>query len=680
MASFSQQKLSLKGDDFFRQVATQPPFSKMDPAIAAFFKEYLSNEKATSFNGRFVVNTHFPPYPSRAFDNLASQFGAIGETGKRQLYSVTLAVTNRCMYRCWHCYNAGRNQRDMPLSRLKELIAELQDMNAVRVTLSGGEPLLRNDLEEIAGSFDDRTYLNLNTTGRGLTLERARALKESGVFAAGVSIDSTDPGEHDRLRGRAGAFETAVQALKTAEKSGLYPYIVTVATHEFLKPERFMAFLRFAGNAGAREVHLLEPCATGKLAGNQDVLLSRDEKDRILAYQKEIAADFSLPILSSFLYLESPEAFGCGAGITHLYIDGSGEVCPCNLVPLSFGNIQNEPLRSILDRMGAYFCKPRTRCVGQTLTNHITGGHIPADPQESCDICEKHLPREHPIPRFFEIKSRVTGGIGKPELKSAYDAIHQYYDEFWVSEAGRPVVDLLDRLSLKGHEHVLEAGCGTGFATVLIANRLHDPGRLTAVDLSDGMLGEARKRAESAGIAGIRFVPGDALEILNNGRHYDLIFSSWVLGYIPLKPFFAAASRALLTGGRLAFVVHKENSPREPLSIFGELVAQDPSILMKKVAFDFPRDMNHVASELACAGLHAADLREGQVTFRYRTADEVLEHLLKSGAGTAYYEAVDPGQRESQKRKFVKTLEERRGSRTGFDVIHDYIVCIAEKA
>ncbi len=672
-------KRCMKGNEFFTQVAARPPFSKMHPAVAAFFKDYLSNEKAITFNDRFVLNTHFPPYPSRAFDNLVEQFSTIGEVGERRLYSVTLAVTNRCMYNCWHCYNAGRSQRDLPLSVLKEVIGELQKMSAVRVTLSGGEPLLRNDLEEIAGCFDDSTYLNLNTTGYGLTSERACALQNSGVFAVGVSIDSTDPDLHDRMRGRKGAFDTAIQALILVSKNGLYPYIVSVATQDFLKPNNFKKFIRFAAETGAKEVHLLEPCATGKLAGKQEVLLSSEDRKLILEYQKEIARDDNLPILSSFLYLESPEAFGCGAGITHLYIDGSGEVSPCNLVPISFGNIKDEPLDNILKKMGHHFCKPRTKCVGHILARHIKEENLPTAPEVTNEICEKYLPRNHAIPRFFKIKSSAQGEVGRKELQSAYNKIHEYYNEFWLKEASKPIEDLLDKLSFTGNELVFEAGCGTGFATVIIADRLNNPSNIIAADLSEGMLVEAQKRSQSKGINGIQFVTGDALEILNTRGPFDIIFSSWVLGYIKLKPFFTSANLALPSGGKLAFIVHKENSPYEPLKIFGELVAQDPSILLKQIEFDFPRDMKHIKSEIESAELEVVNLWEGKIIFRYKTPEKVLEHLLKSGAGTAYYEAVDPKRRKSLEKKFVKILAERKESVTEYEVIHDYVACVAEK-
>ena len=127
------------------------------------------------------------------------------------------------------------------------------------------------------------------------------------------------------------------------------------------------------------------------------------------------------------------------------------------------------------------------------------------------------------------------------------------------------------------------------------------------------------------------------------------------------------------------FIVHKENSPKEPLQIFGELVADDPSILLKRVGFDFPRDMNHIKSELESAGLETEYLIESSITFRYGTPGKVLEHLLKSGAGTAFYEAVDPSRRKEQEEKFIRILTERKGDVPGYDVVHDYISCIARK-
>ena len=666
----------MRGDQFFAEVAGRPPFAKLHPSVAAFFKDYLSREKVVRFGDRYVVNTHFPPFPSRAFDGLAEGFNRLGDAESRRLYSVTLAVTNRCSYRCWHCYNAGRSQTDLPLPALKHLAAQMQDLGAVTVTLTGGEPLLRDDLEEIVGSFDDRCCLTLGTTGDGLTDRRAEQLRRAGLFAVGISLDSMREEEHDRLRGRKGAFRTALGALQTAGRHGLYPYVVSVATREFLHPDHFMPFMRFAARSGALEVHLLEPTPTGRLAGRSDVVLRADERQRIFDCQREVAVDDTLPILSTFAYLEGPESFGCGAGLTHLYIDGSGECCPCQMVPLSFGNVGREPLAGILQRMGRHFRRPRACCVGQQLAGHVLEGKLPLVAEKSDEICRECLPADHALPRFFQVCSAAQEEVGREELQAAYNRVHDDYDEFWLSEAAGPIDDLVGRMAWHGNERVFEAGCGTGYGTARLSERA---GSVLAVDISEGMLQQARRRLRARGLNGVRFRVADALEVLKASGQFDVVFTSWVLGYIPLAPFFAAVGRSLARGGRLALVVHKENSPREPLEIFHRLVARDPSVLRKRVAFDFPRDGEHLQAKVTAAGLEVEELWQGAVVFSYDSPRGVLEHLLKSGAGTAFYDAIDPTRRDALTGEFIETLAGRHNGDANFPVAHDYVACIARR-
>jgi SAM-dependent methyltransferase len=178
----------------------------------------------------------------------------------------------------------------------------------------------------------------------------------------------------------------------------------------------------------------------------------------------------------------------------------------------------------------------------------------------------------------------------------------------------------------------------------------------------------------------VDFLVGDALARLQTDGPFDSIFSSWVLGYIPLRTFFAAASGALASGGRLGFIVHRENSPREPMEIFAELVAEDPSVLLKRVAFDFPRDAAQVRSLVQAAGLAVESLRQDCIVFAYGSAEQVLEHLLKSGAGTAFYDAIDPVRRPELTRRFLQMLAQRReAGATGFAVRHEYVACVARK-
>jgi protein-L-isoaspartate O-methyltransferase len=326
--------------------------------------------------------------------------------------------------------------------------------------------------------------------------------------------------------------------------------------------------------------------------------------------------------------------------------------------------------------MGEHFRKPRTSCVGRLLAKHLSDSKLPAPPEASHKLCEKCLPKSHALPRFFRIRSEPREDVGPEELESVYDQIHGDYDEFWLAEAARPIDELVGKLRLRGDERLFEAGCGTGYATALLAERV---GSLLAADLSAGMLAEARKRIRARGLSNVHFVSGDALRLLESEGPFDVVFSSWVLGYIPLKPFFTAAGRALTPGGRLAFIVHKENSPREPLEIFAELVGRDPSVLQKSVAFDFPRDAASAAAELSAAGLAVEEVWDGVVVFRYDRPKDVLDHLLKSGAGTAFYEAIDSDRRDVLANEFLMLLAERRRGSGAYEVAHEYVAAIATR-
>jgi len=669
---------TMQGHDYYLTIASRPPLTKLHPDVAQFFKEYLLGEKAVSFNDQLVLNTQFPPYPSRAFEGMATQLLMRNE--ERRLYSVTWAVTNRCGFACWHCYNAGRNQRDVPLAIMPQVAASLQDLGAVMVTLTGGEPLLRDDLEAICSFFDHRSCLNVGTTGWGLTPRRARALRQSGVFSVGISLDSDNAADHDRMRGKSGAFRAAVDAIAVARDAGLYAYVVSVATREFLHPDRFWPFMSLAGRIGALEVHLLEPCPIGRLAGRQDVVLSGAERRQIIEYQRTVAGDETLPVLSTFAYLEHRDAFGCGAGVTHLYIDGSGEVCPCNLVPMSFGNIGREPLRDILTRMGCRFRQSRCVCVGRTLAPRFGQGPLPTPQQVSERICEDRLPASHPLPRFEQVRAKARGSAGEKELARAYNQVAADYETSWLACAGEAVRLLVRRLHLRGAEKIFEAGCGTGFGSALLAAKLNARGHLTAVDISEGMLAIARQRLLGLNLRNVEFGLGDALDALAREHDLGVVFTTWVLGYMPLRPFFIAAAKALTASGRLALVVHKEGSPNREWTTFAEIIARDPSLLQKRIAFDFPRGPDHLRDELAAAGLKPLRLWEATAVFRYRSAQEVLEHLLKSGAGTVFYNAIDPLRRDKATEQFLELLKLRHHGRRGYEVRHDYLACIAAKS
>jgi hypothetical protein len=101
--------------------------------------------------------------------------------------------------------------------------------------------------------------------------------------------------------------------------------------------------------------------------------------------------------------------------------------------------------------------------------------------------------------------------------------------------------------------------------------------------------------------------------------------------------------------------------------------------MTRRVAFDFPRDGAHLESLVDEAGLAVVNLWQGSAVFRYGTAGEVLDHLLKSGAGTVFYDAIDRSARDELTREFLELLHERKGKRKTYQVRHDYVACLAQR-
>jgi hypothetical protein len=97
--------------------------------------------------------------------------------------------------------------------------------------------------------------------------------------------------------------------------------------------------------------------------------------------------------------------FGCGAGYHHLFVDAVGNVCPCDLTPMAFGNVLEEGLGAIWERMGEHFGRPRCGCfmkeICQEVAERAAGGELPLALAQSEEICRGHK-YEGGLPRVYE--------------------------------------------------------------------------------------------------------------------------------------------------------------------------------------------------------------------------------------------------------------------------------------
>jgi MoaA/NifB/PqqE/SkfB family radical SAM enzyme len=329
-------------------------------------------EKVVPYEGKLVYSSFLPPIPSKAADQVLDALdlskGAFDAqlTGRRRApISMYIAITERCPYHCAHCSAVGRNPvQELTTSEMKKVLADLQDMGTAIIGFTGGEPLLRNDLCELIASIDERSVSFLFTTGYGLTLEKAKAFKKAGLFAVGISLDDAAPKRMDAMRGREGAFDKAVEAVKLCREAGLYTMTQTVAGRDSLRTGHLQKIIALSKTLGVHEVRVLENMPSGRLAKvSEDRILNAADRDELRAFNVAMNKEKGLPKVSVFAYTEDKSRFGCGAGTQHSYLDAAGNLYPCDFVPLSFGNVRERPIAELWREMHRRIGMPRQTCM-----------------------------------------------------------------------------------------------------------------------------------------------------------------------------------------------------------------------------------------------------------------------------------------------------------------------------
>jgi len=132
-------------------------------------------------------------------------------------------MTRRCNLKCIHCYSASADidyPDELTTEEGKKLIDDLAAFGAPVILFSGGEPLLRPDLLELAHATDKGMRAVISTNGTLISKEIAARLKKIGLSYVGVSLDGLQK-THDRFRGSKGAFEKAIEGIRNCREAGI---------------------------------------------------------------------------------------------------------------------------------------------------------------------------------------------------------------------------------------------------------------------------------------------------------------------------------------------------------------------------------------------------------------------------------------------------------------------------
>lgn len=353
-----------------------------------------------------VFHLTFPPVGGKSFSRYLRGVKNLA-AGKRTPLEIHISLTDRCPCKCEFCSNIGSTSDNPSLHSLEKIIAEGKKAGAAVIAFTGGEPGLRADLERIVGLCGKDLQTVLYSSGCGLNARRIRELKRAGLGKIYISIDHFKSEIHNRIRGNSGSFDMALRAIECSRDSGLYTVLQAVLHPGLLESDDIERYLQFAKMLEVQEVMFLEPKPN---KNNVPSFITPALKKRFRDLQITCAREKTRPKVSTMSFFESADFMGCVAGVSFLYISASGDVFPCDVVPLSFGNIHDDGLEIILQRISRLIPAPSRKCLCETMQDVFEINELPLCREKTTEILKDYEPGPPPeLMKWFK-NGRISMG------------------------------------------------------------------------------------------------------------------------------------------------------------------------------------------------------------------------------------------------------------------------------
>ena len=264
--------------------------------------------------------------------------------------SVHLDVTYRCNERCEHCYLEHDDRGEMTSAEIKPVLQQLADAGVFFLTISGGEPLVRQDCFEII-EYARALHFNVKLKTNALLIreKEAKRLRALGVEQIQISVYSHRPEVHDGITKVRNSLPRTLAAIGLLRSHHLKVTIANVLMKTNCRDSDGVSAL--ARDLGAH--YSLDPTITPMIDGNRSVL-------QYGLPSSELADVFRNPNLvgdvESFCAPPPPvdddarEGWPCSAGHTSCYISPYGDLYPCVQFPLLCGNVRRQSFLEIWQR------------------------------------------------------------------------------------------------------------------------------------------------------------------------------------------------------------------------------------------------------------------------------------------------------------------------------------------
>jgi heme b synthase len=291
--------------------------------------------------------------------------------GAPALRVVAWESTQACNLVCRHCRASAQREPspdELTTAEVKTLIDQIAAMSRSIFVISGGEPLMREDIFEIASYATEqglRTAISPN--GTLITPETVLRMHDAGIKRVSVSIDGSCPKRHDGIRGVAGAFDGAVRGVDHCREGELPFQINTTVMRQNVDDLERIRDLTVSLGAAAWHVFMLVPTGRGKI----DDELTPEGYERLLNWIYDAALESPIPIRVTcgpqFMRLvltrkgesETPPNLvgrergldrmsrGCLAGQGYCFVSHRGEVFPCGYLPVLAGSVREASFETI---------------------------------------------------------------------------------------------------------------------------------------------------------------------------------------------------------------------------------------------------------------------------------------------------------------------------------------------
>ena len=282
-------------------------------------------------------------------------------------------LTSRCNMSCVHCRSSS--EISSPVGRFtleasEKLFSDIAEFASPVIVLSGGEPLLRDDIFDIAKIGSDKGFrMAMATNGLLITGNICKRIIESGIRLVSMSLDGADKDVHDDFRGQPGAFEAVMSAAEHFNKYGIKFIINSSFTK---RNQKYIGdTFKLAKNIGAYAWYMFLIVPTGRGEDIVKELVSKEDYEEILQWHYDVERSeediLVRPTCAPQYYriwhdrskaegkdvkrrslsFSTGGGKGCIAAQSILFINSNGDVLPCSYFPVSAGNLFEKPLKEI---------------------------------------------------------------------------------------------------------------------------------------------------------------------------------------------------------------------------------------------------------------------------------------------------------------------------------------------